>query len=1173
MVEKKKISYSYKESKKQSNIVNDNLKGDLIVAVYDKDGKTIHKTDLKKEKNCDNYFINPIIKLDVLQNKTISKTSMKKLLKGFKLEFKQLDRKTKTTKPIEISLVDKKNISVKLLNPNKKWKFRVVFSSTNEIRFIDPIPNFNFTGSYEQLEDLIKNYIYQKFDWLPKIPDYELDEDIDLNDIELNIGLKLLEPIQFIDKNNIISNYKFERVNDAEQYYIEKKRKYAELINLFNEKIEPVNNPSEINCVVYYFDELYKKKKRKVYKLICNELKEIESRKKTIYLNDLKYILKKHEITIYIYSMGEYLEFEQYNINYTEKSKCEHIILYIEDNHLYVVKSMKHKNHLTRKSIKNYDNAIIKNVLSVEPLKLLNSLILGFDLDSNTNEIKYLMYDNDKELFTNYDDIKITSKFIKKLGYDKRILFSNPNNFINKIIDKYNINTFSIFPYRINNDVLLYKNNEIIQNEKDETLLNIDKNKCFSNALLDCPFIPIFNVFTNIKRNYEPNELIKDHNLYFIEVHEPNEIYFNNGYRFGYFLNKVGGFKHIKIKYVFECDILKDTQGNNQKLFPSTHQSNDDISLGCNDNNIINPYGVMINDLYGIAETKEEINFIKDSVNKYIGKMMNPEKQKITYKENLKCSNINDLKLMFKNDMDKLYTGELDEIQIDEKLDENLSYDDVLKIMTLRNDIGYIEDTQNKNMVWHWTLKEKNNIYVGQDNKPLHILIRDIAQLYILNMINTLQLKKEDIIEINTDCIYIKNCNDYDLTKINNNPNDFKAWKLIKGYKKEQLQNFTLKLNENEPDETKYFYELNENQYNFNLEYAGGGKTYRIKEQIKNEIKKNNKYSYIILSSFNDFITEYRKDGLNAYTIAHYIYHNKTIKEKNIYVDEFGICSINEILYMFRHQNKKFWIYGDNKQLVPVKSSKVNVNFLKHIAYDYNTKWTNKRNTFSKEFYDELINEKDTQEIKRCLISDAHHKIDDNFLGCMNNVNKIVNTYNTPIFEADKIIAFYNDTVDKYNNLMLKKLNKQFNENTIDIDIPIINTENNLSVKIYNKEETEKIYNRHSFKIISKDEIKNEYVIFDEINKYVVNKETLLKYFKLGYCITLYASQGKTFNSIYYVKDERDIKALLKEGALYTLISRLKFTDKEKYEINVLNRNIFNDNEEVKNIMNFCLKK
>ena len=67
---------------------------------------------------------------------------------------------------------------------------------------------------------------------------------------------------------------------------------------------------------------------------------------------------------------------------------------------------------------------------------------------------------------------------------------------------------------------------------------------------------------------------------------------------------------------------------------------------------VLNTESVKLNDstfIYLNPETKEEINFIKDSVNKYIGKMMNPEKQKITYKENLKCSNVNDLKLMFKN--------------------------------------------------------------------------------------------------------------------------------------------------------------------------------------------------------------------------------------------------------------------------------------------------------------------------------------------------------------------------------------------------------------------------------------------------------------------------------------------------------------------------------------------
>jgi len=374
----------------------------------------------------------------------------------------------------------------------------------------------------------------------------------------------------------------------------------------------------------------------------------------------------------------------------------------------------------------------------------------------------------------------------------------------------------------------------------------------------------------------------------------------------------------------------------------------------------------------------------------------------------------------------------------------------------------------------------------------------------------------------------------------------FKAWKLEQGYKKTQIQTHNLNLNSNELDPENYFYNDNENKYNFNLEYAGGGKTYRIKQKIKDEMKKNHKYSYVILSSFNDFITEYRKEGLKAYTIAHYIFYNKEIKETNIYVDEFGICSLNEILYMFRHTNKNFNFFGDQNQLVPVDSKKINTEFIKSIAYKYETEWTNKRNTFTKEFYDELIKEKDIV-----------------------NINKTVNIYNSPIKQADKIIAFYNSSVDKYNKIMLKEYDKQFNENKIDINIPVINTENNLDVKIYNKEETEKIYNRHSFNIIDKIADTNDYVIFDGINKYNVNKEIMLKHFKVAYCITLYASQGKTFNKIHYVKDKIDRKALSKDGSLYTLISRLKFDDKEKYEIETLKNNILYDNEEVKNIMNF----
>ena len=43
--------------------------------------------------------------------------------------------------------------------------------------------------------------------------------------------------------------------------------------------------------------------------------------------------------------------------------------------------------------------------------------------------------------------------------------------------------------------------------------------------------------------------------------------------------------------------------------------------------------------------------------------------------------------------------------------------------------------------------------------------------------------------------------------------------------------------------------------------------------------------------------------------------------------------------------------------------------------------------------------------------------------------------------------------------------------------------------------------------------------------------------------------------------------ALRKQGALYTLISRLKFSEKMQYEIETLNSNLKCDNKEVDNIM------
>ena len=346
----------------------------------------------------------------------------------------------------------------------------------------------------------------------------------------------------------------------------------------------------------------------------------------------------------------------------------------------------------------------------------------------------------------------------------------------------------------------------------------------------------------------------------------------------------------------------------------------------------------------------------------------------------------------------------------------------------------------------HWEEKEIQNKNMGNDNKPLNILIRNIAQSYIIDIMQTIKtfdnkpIKKDDIIEINTDSLYIKNAHLYNTSFIKNDPDNWKGWKLNKGYKETQLTQTTTFYNDNELIPEKYFYETNNNTYNFNIELAGGGKTTRIIKEIQDKLKKDKNYSYIIMSSFNDFITDYRKNKLNASTIAHYTFNNKNIKETNIYIDECGICDISQYLFLLRHSDKTINFYGDYSQLQPVKSKKINIEFLKSIATIYNTNWTNYRNTFSKEFYEELINLTDQTKIKELLL-----------------------TYNSPMHTAEIVIGFFNKTIDKYNKEMLEHNNKQFNNKTISPNIPIINTENKLEVLNIETQEKELIYNRHSF--------------------------------------------------------------------------------------------------------------
>jgi hypothetical protein len=507
----KDMTIKYKTTERSNETLKTNLKGDIHFVV--KDIKTGNVKKIKVEKEIINdkeYKVNPVIKYNLVKKQVITKGNMTKLIKGLTLEFKQLDRKTKTTRPIEINILNKDNLNVKLLN-NNKWGFEILCSNYTERRYINA-PNFGiYRGNLDGLKQKILTYIYEYFkEWV------------------VMEHIKLITPIQLIDNDSINLQFHFVReFNGSEDYYIEKKNKYAELINLFNEKIEPVNNSANENCVIYFFNSLHKKKQRKIYKLVSQQLQDIEKKKKTIYLKDLINVLNKFDITIYIYSVNG-LEYEKYSPKYTENTKLETIVLYIEDNHLYIVKSNKHKNHLTKKSLTDYNNCKIELNKNIENDVLIGSGVLSYNISDITGKAEYLLYNNNK-LLTNNENCNNLKKIFVKLGLDLKYINSSFTSFISKIKDKYNINVYSIFPYKVLNDVLRYKNNNIIQDMEKE-IINIDKNKCFSNALFDLEFIPNFNILTDIKRDYETEEEIKDHNLYFIEVVEPTEIYFNNGF-------------------------------------------------------------------------------------------------------------------------------------------------------------------------------------------------------------------------------------------------------------------------------------------------------------------------------------------------------------------------------------------------------------------------------------------------------------------------------------------------------------------------------------------------------------------------------------------------------------------------------------------------------------------
>lgn len=384
----------------------------------------------------------------------------------------------------------------------------------------------------------------------------------------------------------------------------------------------------------------------------------------------------------------------------------------------------------------------------------------------------------------------------------------------------------------------------------------------------------------------------------------------------------------------------------------------------------------------------------------------------------------------------------------------------------------------------------KEHIGSIYNKKPISIQIKDESRKTIFLKLKELKIADENIVQIKTDSITYKGKYPTDL---NSN---------LDGWKKDKFTPFK---------ESNMFSEIFDNEIpSFKLNndnenviincYAGCGKTYDI---IHNVIPKLTE-SYIVLTPSHTSLSEYRKNNLNCDVIQKYEYDHTIPKYKNIIIDEFGMCSkrAHDMIYKCFFMRKQIYAYGDFKQLPPPGEDKANkYNSELYFNSIFNKKQSltkNMRNDFTIDYYDSII---------------------DNKIDIIDEVEK----HSIKQFEdAEYILCYRNDTVDKYNGLMLLKSGK----NQYDEGLKYICTTNDLREK--------NMYNNFEY-IITKSNEETDEITLD--NDMTFTKKEMRKHFKLGYARTIYCIQGKSIKSYYYAPED---KYFINPETAYVIISRLK---------------------------------
>jgi hypothetical protein len=388
-----------------------------------------------------------------------------------------------------------------------------------------------------------------------------------------------------------------------------------------------------------------------------------------------------------------------------------------------------------------------------------------------------------------------------------------------------------------------------------------------------------------------------------------------------------------------------------------------------------------------------------------------------------------------------------------------------------------------------------------------------------------LNIPDNDIVQIRTDGLFYKNAA---LPK-NLDPSDINGWKEI------DMVNFReFKSDVENPGLHREIIAMTDLQLYrrststriLHMRYAGNGKTYKIiNEIIPRLIKK--KISYIVLTPThsttsayrNEIIEQYPDHKINCEILQNYSNTNTIPKEDYIIIDEIGFCgaSCHDFILKLDYLNKSFECFGDFNQLLPVGESRPynQPHYLKYLFREIYTGYGNFRNNFSKTYYDSLITCKPKYIVK-----------------------EVAKFSNNDFMNTDKIICFRNKTRHDMNNYVLKRLG---------LDRYGIGSE---IMAISNKLGEYDIWNHQEFIIKYYEETfygDIEVILEDIITKKIYNipSKFLNKHFDHNYCITIYAAQGKTFNTLTWAHeddawlDSNDIGDTPNRIG-YTFISRIK---------------------------------